>query len=66
MRKAIMKVLMNCLSRIMAKHVILKDQNFVGLPGGSTEIPISIIQMLFEDVKEAFMDSPLRLIKGLQ
>src|SRR6266498_634712 len=52
MRKAVMKLLTNQLSRIMAKHNVLKGNNFVGLPGGSTELPIKLMQMVLEDVKE--------------
>src|SRR6266540_1674636 len=52
MRKAVIKILTNRLSRIMAKHGILKGNNFAGIPGGSTELPIKIMNMLLEDVKE--------------
>ncbi len=36
----------------MAKHNILKGNNFAGLPGGSTEIPIKIMNMILKDAKE--------------
>ncbi len=36
----------------MAKHHILKGNNFAGLPGGSTEVPIKLMNMILEDVKE--------------
>jgi len=52
MRKAVMKLLTNRLSRIMAKHNILKGNNFAGLPGGSTEIPIKLMNMIIEYAKE--------------
>ena len=52
MRKAVMKLMTNRLSRILAKHVILKGNNFAGLPGGSTEIPIKLMNMILEDAKE--------------
>ena len=52
MRKAVMKILTNQLSRIMAKHEILKGNNFAGLPGGSTELPIKIMNMILEDAKK--------------
>src|SRR6266498_801394 len=52
MRKAVMKILTNRLSRIMAKHKVLKGNNFAGLPGGLTEVPIKIMNMILEDAKE--------------
>ncbi len=52
MRKAVMKVITNRLSRIMVKHAILKGNNFAGLPGGLTELPIKLINMILEDAKE--------------
>ncbi len=52
MRKAVMKVITNRLSRIMAKHNILKGNNFARVPGGSTELPIKLMNMILEDVKE--------------
>ncbi len=47
-----MKILTNRLSRIMAKYGILKGNNFADLPGGSTELPIKIMNMILEDAKE--------------
>jgi len=52
MRKAVIKILTNRLSRIMAKHAILKGNNFAGIPGGSMELPIKIMNMILEDAKE--------------
>jgi len=52
MRKAVMKLLTNRLSQIIAKHNILKGNNFAGLPGGSTELPIKLMNMILEDTKE--------------
>ena len=52
MRKVVMKILTNRLSRIMAKHGILKGNNFAGLSGRSTELPIKLMQMILEDAKE--------------
>ena|SRR6266498_646235 len=52
MRKAVMKLLTNRLSRIIAKYNILKGNNFARLPGGLTEILIKIMQMILEDSKE--------------
>ncbi len=36
----------------MAKHVILKGNNFAGISGGSTELPIKLMNMILEDAKE--------------
>ncbi len=36
----------------MAKYAILKGNNFAGLPGGSTELPIKFMNMILEDAKE--------------
>ena len=47
-----MKLITNQLSRIMAKHNILKGNNFADLPGGATELPIKLMNMILEDAKE--------------
>src|SRR6266540_4384229 len=52
MRKAVMKIITNRLSRIIAKHKVLRGNNFAGIPGGSTEVPIKIMNMILEDAKE--------------
>src|SRR6266542_7061363 len=52
LRKAVMKIVTNRLSKIMARYSVLKGNNFAGLPGGSTEIPIKVINMIIEDAKE--------------
>src|SRR6266498_5306020 len=36
----------------MAKHAILKGNNFASLPGGSMELPIKLMNMILEDAKE--------------
>ena len=51
-RKGFVKILNNRLSKLLAKHHILKGGNFAGLPGGSTEPPIKILNMLLEDANE--------------
>jgi len=52
MRKAVMKIITNQLSKIMAKYSILKGNNFAGLPGRSTELPIKIMNMILENAKK--------------
>ena len=52
LRKVVMKIITNRFSKIMAKHCVLHGNNFAGLPGGSTEIPIKLMNMIIEDVKE--------------
>ena len=52
MRKVVIKIVTNRLSRIMAKHKVLKGNNFAGLPGRSTEVPIKLMNMILEDAKE--------------
>ena len=36
----------------MATHGVLKGNNFAGLPGDSTELPIKLMNMILEDAKE--------------
>ncbi len=52
MRKVVMKIITNRLSRIIAKHNVLKRNNFAGILGGSTEVPIKIMNMILKDAKE--------------
>jgi len=51
-KKAVMKIITNRLSKVMANYSILKGNNFAGLSDGSTELPIKIMNMILEDVKE--------------
>ena len=52
LRKAFVKVVTNRLSKILAKYHVLKDNNFTGLPGSSTEKPIKILNILLENTNE--------------
>src|SRR6266542_521023 len=52
MKKAVMKILTNQLLRVIAKYAVLKGNNFAGIPGGSTELPIKIMNMILKDAKE--------------
>ncbi len=36
----------------MAKHNVLRGNNFADLPGGLTKLPIKIINMIIKDAKE--------------
>ncbi len=47
-----MKIIMNRLSRIIAKYNVLKGNNFAGIQEGSMELPIKIMNMIIKDVKE--------------
>jgi len=52
MRKAVMKIVTNRLSNVMARHNVLKGNNFTSLLGGSTETPIKLMNMVLKDAKE--------------
>src|SRR5215216_2275358 len=51
-RKGFVKILTNRLSKIIAKHSILRGGNFARLPGGLTETPIKILNMLLENAND--------------
>ena len=53
-RKILMKILTNRLSsKLLANYEILKDHNYAGLPGKSTQEPIHILNAIMEDAREA-------------
>ncbi len=52
LRKAVIKIITNRLSKIMAKHSVLKGNNFASILGDLTELPIKIMNMIIKDAKE--------------
>jgi hypothetical protein len=53
-RKILMKVLTNRLSnKLTNRYDILKDHNYAGLPGKSTQEPIHILNAIMEDARES-------------
>ncbi|GES94322.1 hypothetical protein GLOIN_2v708233 [Rhizophagus clarus] len=51
MRKAVVKIITQKFSQIIANNNILKGGNYVALPGSSTKVPIRIINLIMEDAK---------------
>ncbi|GBB90433.1 hypothetical protein RclHR1_01740010 [Rhizophagus clarus] len=51
MRKTVVKIVTQKLSHIIADNNILKGGNHVALLGGSTEVPIQIMNLIMEDAK---------------
>ncbi|CAB4376829.1 unnamed protein product [Rhizophagus irregularis] len=52
-RKVITKIITKKLSKIIAECNILKGGNHAALPGGSTEVPLKIINACIEDAKRS-------------
>ncbi|EXX58615.1 hypothetical protein RIR_jg9104.t1 [Rhizophagus irregularis DAOM 181602=DAOM 197198] len=50
-RKCVVKVITNRLFNILADHKILQGSNFAGLPGGSTDVPIKMLDAIIHQQK---------------
>ncbi|CAB4407435.1 unnamed protein product [Rhizophagus irregularis] len=50
-RKCVVKVVTNRLSRLLADNKILQGGNFAGLPGGSTDVPIKMLDAIIHQHK---------------
>ncbi|CAB4423102.1 unnamed protein product [Rhizophagus irregularis] len=50
-RKCVVKVVTNRLSNILADNNVLQDGNFAGLPGGSTDVPIKMLDAIIHQQK---------------
>src|SRR2546429_576134 len=51
LHKLIVRVLNTRLSKLFLSHNVLRDPNFGGLPGGTTQIPIHVLNNVIEDAK---------------
>src|SRR6185295_9140483 len=51
-RKVVTKVITKRLAKVFMKKEILKELNYAGLPGNSTEQPVHILNMIMEEAKE--------------
>ncbi|CAB4386894.1 unnamed protein product [Rhizophagus irregularis] len=50
-RKCVVKVVTNRLSNILADNKVLQGGNFAGLPGGSTDVPIKMLDAIIHQQK---------------
>ncbi|GET56800.1 hypothetical protein RIR_jg14016.t2 [Rhizophagus irregularis DAOM 181602=DAOM 197198] len=55
-RKCVVKVVTNRLSNILADSKILQGGNFAGLPGGSTDVPIKMLDAIIHQHKHDSTD----------
>ncbi|GET65107.1 hypothetical protein RIR_jg21183.t2 [Rhizophagus irregularis DAOM 181602=DAOM 197198] len=55
-RKCVVKVVTNRLSNILADNKILQGGNFAGLPGGSTDVPIKMLDAIIHQHKHDSTD----------
>ncbi|GBC29356.2 RNA-directed DNA polymerase from mobile element jockey-like [Rhizophagus irregularis DAOM 181602=DAOM 197198] len=55
-RKCVVKVITNRLSNILADGKILQGGNFAGLPGGSTDVPIKMLDAIIHQQKHDSTD----------
>jgi Reverse transcriptase (RNA-dependent DNA polymerase). len=51
-RKITTKLLTNRLASVLSSHSVLQGQNYAGLPGGSCQTPIRILESLIADAKK--------------
>ncbi|EXX66672.1 hypothetical protein RirG_121540 [Rhizophagus irregularis DAOM 197198w] len=55
-RKCVIKVVTNCLLNILADNHILQGGNFAGLPGGSTDVLIKMLDAIIHQYKHGSSD----------
>ncbi|GET50389.1 RNA-directed DNA polymerase from mobile element jockey-like [Rhizophagus irregularis DAOM 181602=DAOM 197198] len=55
-RKCVVKVVTNRLSNILADNKVLQGGNFAGLPGGSTDVPIKMLDAIIHQHKHDSTD----------
>ena len=51
-RKVFMSILVNRIANSCTTHQILSNNNWAGLPGGSTQQPIHILNNILEEARE--------------
>ncbi|CAB4489226.1 unnamed protein product [Rhizophagus irregularis] len=56
-RKCVVKVITNRLSNILADNKVLQGGNFAGLPGGSTDVPIKMLDAIIHQHKHDSTDN---------